>query len=690
MSDTKSWMRRVRGAETPDLWSEIESRSHEAPPEPPARRSPRSRAAVMLVASIVILGLVLYALRDLGSQQPVAPLGPGEIVRYQLDGPPQPISVGEGAAWVDVGAGDPTQTQFVRIDASTGEQRIIHAPAGDWSAVGGGHAWLVCNYDTCSLGESSTQGDPNTGDVAGTTGSTIVRMDPQTGEILGATPLPGASSQIVGTPDGVWVTYYGGVAFIDGVGTVTKTFDVAANLIGTDGASLWVSRGFRGIESLDPQTGAVLHDVPFDDVCMMDVAAGTVWVASCQGSHDRLMGVDSTSGRILFNRQIDGEGQMRYANGVLWLAQWAPSNGETIRLVPFDPRTGASLAGAIEIPSEVSGRQRFESFGLFPPHIFFVVGEGSFWLTDFFTGEVIRMGVPDVAASETDATDPGPAGESFLPPYLAGGDGWYTFSSDPIEATQQVATIAWSSTIPIAQEDVRLNAAIPPSTITRLPKDGIVIAVEVMPSAFRDTSVPFPYADLSFDLANATERGPEAEEPPGDYAVLQAEDRDAATLVRVYFGSPSPSPQLVNRAQAELNTLQLPPACTVGGPGSYAVSASTTQGSPGEVITLTGAVPFQHEDGSFNESGEGHMVAWWNVAPEDWASAFTGASSPPPPAVEGEPIIQLGSAPMNMCSFDISLAVPGAAPGDYPVLVMQEAGGGGTLEDSFVVHVPAS
>lgn len=387
MSDTKSWMQRVHGVETPDLWGEIELRSHETPSEPPTDRSPRTRAAVMLVASIVILGVVLFALRDLGSEPQVAPLGPGEIVRYQLDGPPQPISVGEGAAWVKIGAND-TSRGLVRIDAATGEQQDVDTPGGDWTAVGGGQVWLLCNSDTCS-----------------TDASTVIRMDPRTGEILGSTALPGNSWQIVGTPDGVWVTYEGGVAFIDEHGTITKTFDVNANLIGTDGTSLWVSRGFGGIVSLDPQTGAVLKDVPFDDVCTMEVAAGTVWVASCNGSTNQLMGLDATTGRVLFTRSIEGYGQMRYANGALWLAQ-NPKDGESIRLLQFDARSGESLGRPIEIPHDNPAGGTYAMPSLYPPSPFFVVGEGSFWLTDFGAGQVIRMGIPD-AGTTSGVTDTG-------------------------------------------------------------------------------------------------------------------------------------------------------------------------------------------------------------------------------------------------------------------------------------------
>jgi hypothetical protein len=287
--------------------------------------------------------------------------------------------------------------------------------------------------------------------------------------------------------------------------------------------------------------------------------------------------------------------------------------------------------------------------------------------------------------SENGSPTPTPDG-FFLAPHLAGGLGWDSVSSEPIPAARRGGTTAWASTGPISQEDVQLRAAIPPSTIAQLPQDGIVVTVEVVPSAFEDDSVPFPYADLSFDLAAATPRGPEAEEPTGDYSVLQTENADAATLVRVYFGARNPSPELVARAQSELDTLQLPPTCTTGGPGSYAVSVSSTTASSGDVLTLTGNVPFQREDGSFDESGNGQMVAWWNADPKDWPY-LTSDLPTPSPAVEGQGILELGQASMDTCTFSIPFAVPQSAPGAYPVVVLQEGGGGATLEGSVTIHV---
>jgi hypothetical protein len=114
---------------------------------------------------------------------------------------------------------------------------------------------------------------------------------------------------------------------------------------------------------------------------------------------------------------------------------------------------------------------------------------------------------------------------------------------------------------------------------------------------------------------------------------------------------------------------------------------SSTTASPGDVLTLTGAVPFQREDGSFDESGSGRMVAWWNVDPEDWEYLYSGSPSLSP-AVEGQGIQELGQAPMDTCTFSIPFTVPESAPGGpYPIVVLQEGGGGAALEGSVVVQV---
>jgi hypothetical protein len=290
--------------------------------------------------------------------------------------------------------------------------------------------------------------------------------------------------------------------------------------------------------------------------------------------------------------------------------------------------------------------------------------------------------------TSTPSPTPSEASVVFLAPYLNGGSGWSTYSSPP--AKEGDATSVWASTIPIVQADVQYGAAIPPSTIEHLPTDGIVVTVEVVPSEYRSSSVPFPYANRSYDLRTATIRGPDAEEPAGNYSVYEIDDREAATLVRVYFGTSSPGQDLIDRAQQEVNTLQLPPACSSPAEGGYAVSATGDSGSPGDSISITGPVPFEREDGSFDTTSQGRMIAWWNARSSDWPYLSSFSTIEPSPAIAGQPIIQLGGAAMDTCTFSIRFMIPDVPPGDYPIAVVQEAGGGAALEGSVVLHVTAA
>jgi hypothetical protein len=273
----------------------------------------------------------------------------------------------------------------------------------------------------------------------------------------------------------------------------------------------------------------------------------------------------------------------------------------------------------------------------------------------------------------------------FLAPYLNGGTGWSTYSSPPVKEGD--ASYAWASTIPIVQADVQYGAAIPPSTIEHLPANGIVVTVEVVPSEYQSSSVPFPYADRSYNLGSATVRGPEAEEPEGNYSVYEIGDGEAATLVRVYFGASSPGQDLIDRAQQELDTLQLPPACSAPAEGGYDISETADSGSPGDSISITGRVPFQREDGSFDTTGEGQMIAWWNVRSSDWPYLSSYSTTEPSPAVPGQPITRLGEAAMVTCTFSIRFVVPAVPPGDYPIVVLQGTRDSATLEGSMVLQV---
>jgi hypothetical protein len=271
-------------------------------------------------------------------------------------------------------------------------------------------------------------------------------------------------------------------------------------------------------------------------------------------------------------------------------------------------------------------------------------------------------------------------------PFLTAGPGWDTSRSDPVRSGQ--AGVAWASSEQIDREDITLGAAIPPNTIAALPENGVVVTAEATPWSSDPSLGPYPEGVAPFDLATAHVRGPEAEEPPGDYAVYEMYRH--GVLVRVYFGSPTPTAAALADAQAVLDTLQPPPACPAPAKGGYEATLSEAEGRPGDWIEITGPMPFEHEDGSFDTSGETLMIAWWNAPPDEWPALSSFATSKPSPAMSGSALERLGEGGRGACSFSIGFAVPDVPPGDYPIVVLQEGGGGSTMEASLVLRVTSA
>jgi hypothetical protein len=288
------------------------------------------------------------------------------------------------------------------------------------------------------------------------------------------------------------------------------------------------------------------------------------------------------------------------------------------------------------------------------------------------------------SACPDSSTSPPPSGSTdvaYLAPYLTGGKGWYTRSSCPARAGD--ATFAWASTIPFETEHAAI--AIPANTIAALPPDGIVITVETVLSGYDPALGPFPFDLSGLTLAGATKRPPYGEEPPGDYAVLEVYSEPA--LVRVYFGTPSASERLIDGAQRELDTLQLPPICPTPARGGYGAELSKDQGAPGELVTVSGPMPFQREDGSYDTSGQTRMIAWWNASEEDWPYLSSFSTVRPSPAVETSPLLRIGEGGGDSCSFSIRFIVPDVRSGDYPIVVLQEGSDSSAIEASLTFRV---
>jgi hypothetical protein len=352
--------------------------------------------------------------------------------------------------------------------------------------------------------------------------------------------------------------------------------------------------------------------------------------------------------------------------------QWGDIQSRTPRGFSPEPRPGhRAAAGAVALVV--------------------VVAAFAFAWKAFQPGAGPSPGPAASTASTEPATPPPPAANEYFPLLLQLADeGWHLRNSGFVEDGE--ATIAWASTVGFDKRDLDpLTPAIPIHTIGDLPSDGIVVTTEATPWGYDPAKGPFPPGSLDrLDLSNATVRGPEAEEPLGDYTVYEIPA--PYVLVRVYFGNSAPTEDQVQLAQDELDTLAVPPVCPVPSESGFEATATPVEGAPGDTVTLTGPMPFQHEDGTYDQSAATVIIAWWNADPMDWEYLASFSTIKPSPAGPG-PLLRLGEGGVGMCSFSISFTVPDVPPGEYPVALLQEGPlphpDSSTLEDSLVIRVTA-
>lgn len=151
-----------------------------------------------------------------------------------------------------------------------------------------------------------------------------------------------------------------------------------------------------GVVRVDPATGKQLSVIPFSDPCYLTVTDTTAFVSSCGGGsfagsgHDGLLALDAVTGQVLFRTTIMNWGPVRVDGNTLLMVQSDLANSGFLRIVQMNAATG-KVSGA---PFEIAlGEPRF-TLPLSGIRPFFDVGEGSAWITDFWSGEVIRVGLP--------------------------------------------------------------------------------------------------------------------------------------------------------------------------------------------------------------------------------------------------------------------------------------------------------
>ena len=286
-----------------------------------------------------------------------------------------------------------------------------------------------------------------------------------------------------------------------------------------------------------------------------------------------------------------------------------------------------------------------------------------------------------------DLTVAAPVAKGYLPVFFTGTTGWHI--QDSGRAPVPWESVAWASTVRFDQADLAPNApAIPPATIAGLPPNGIIVTALVVPSAYDPSKGAYPPGALDgLDLSKARVRGPTAEEPPGSYTVIELPN--GYVLVRVYFGTSAPSAALVRKAQAELDTLQIPPVCPVP-PGAYQPVLSVTSGPPGTQVTVSGPVSYQGMDGTYEVAKE-QMQVWWNFQSDNsnrWTDLLPGGASPSP-ANSGAVTMVTSATTDGVCSWQASFAVPDVPAGAYPITVLIVSGPSATSGGSLIFHVTA-
>jgi hypothetical protein len=161
-----------------------------------------------------------------------------------------------------------------------------------------------------------------------------------------------------------------------------------------------------------------------------------------------------------------------------------------------------------------------------------------------------------VAPSGTAAR--GPVGLGFLPE-----PGWFVLQSGARASTSSPA-VAIASNVPFAADDdvggAAESSALPYSTLLRLPDHGVVIAATFTPRGVE------PWLDARFVSRTLPLRLPASvpkaqfgaqlrpEEPLGVYGMDAAVNGHNVDL-HVYFGSPQPSADVIERAQRQLSLL---------------------------------------------------------------------------------------------------------------------------------------
>ena len=365
-------------------------------PQYPTEGPPlRSRLLVGVVAFAVFgaaVGLAWIAFRP-DEPSRTAVLAPSEIQRIRVDGPPQSIAVGDGAAWVEVAgtnlAGGDGPNMLWRIDVDTGEATPLRGTEGiTHHVVGGGFLWAVCE-----------EAFPECG------GNWLLKLDGDSGRILARLRLPGFPRGAQAGLGAVWVPTGEGLVKVDPHRmAILRVFPEEYSQIDITGGFVWATTpGPNRLFRIDPETDALTRvDVP-QDPCVLEASQEAVWMATCLSEppftkrqeikdQEILTKLDADTGDVLIEVPTDASGEMRVVGESLWMAYFTNVEPPNIEVVGFDLTSGEPIG------QEFAIRRRDDRFigptigGPVRPNV--AADDHSLWISEFYAGEVIRLGLP--------------------------------------------------------------------------------------------------------------------------------------------------------------------------------------------------------------------------------------------------------------------------------------------------------
>lgn len=162
-------------------------------------------------------------------------------------------------------------------------------------------------------------------------------------------------------------------------------------------------------------------------------------------------------------------------------------------------------------------------------------------------------------------------GSATAPPTFAAQPAWNTIGTSTVAIDPGSSPDSWAATVPFARTDlatasaragVLWYSAWPSATIEGLSPDGIVIIAGVQGTGFDGSVGGANTLDRSpsFDLSKAEVQleWEGQDNPNAPMYVIWAGTQDPSIEVRVFFGRPDPTCEMLSRAQQELSTMMAP------------------------------------------------------------------------------------------------------------------------------------